>query len=65
MLSEEIRQTALYDFNDIVAAVGGSLGMFIGFSCFQCGKGVLDWVFQLCSLARTNKKAANNMVLHC
>ncbi len=28
---------ALYDFGTIVGAVGGSLGLFLGFSCFQCG----------------------------
>ncbi len=32
MLLEEY---LVYDFNDIVAAVGGSLGLFLGFSCLQ------------------------------
>ena len=30
----------LYDLNSIVSAVGGSLGLFLGFSCFQ----VAMWV---------------------
>lgn len=33
-----LEQYVLYDFNTIVAAVGGSLGLFIGFSCFEMCK---------------------------
>ena len=29
------REHQLYDFNTILAAVGGSMGMFLGFSCLQ------------------------------
>ncbi len=32
MVSEEYK---LFDFGAIVAAVGGSLGLFLGFSCWQ------------------------------
>ena len=31
-VSEEV---LLYDFNALVAAVGGSLGLFLGFSCYS------------------------------
>ena len=27
----------LYDFNSIVGIVGGSMGLFLGFSCYQFG----------------------------
>ena len=32
LVTEEV---LLYDLNSIVSAVGGSLGLFLGFSCFQ------------------------------
>ena len=32
----------LYDFNAIVASVGGSLGLFLGFSCYDYGKRLID-----------------------
>ncbi len=32
----------LYDFGTIVGAVGGSLGLFLGFSCFECGRWLID-----------------------
>ena len=35
---EEVK---IYDFSTILAAVGGSLGLFLGFSCFQCGKALI------------------------
>ena len=28
-------ETFVYDFSGIVASVGGSLGLFLGFSCLQ------------------------------
>jgi len=30
----ESREVAIYDFNSILSSVGGSLGLFLGFSCF-------------------------------
>lgn len=30
-----VEEYRLFDFNAIVAAVGGSLGLFLGFSCWQ------------------------------
>ena len=38
------KETLLYDFNAIVAAVGGSLGLFLGFSCYEQGKKLIDLV---------------------
>ena len=32
----------LYDFAAIVSAVGGNLGLFLGFSCYSIGKSLLD-----------------------
>jgi len=34
------RVVKLYDFNSIVASVGGSLGLFLGFSCL----GLAGWI---------------------
>ena len=39
----------LYDFGTIVAAVGGSMGLFLGFSCFQCGRRTIKCLFESCS----------------
>ncbi len=38
------RQLVLYDLSTIVAAVGGSMGMFLGFSCLQFFRQCLDWI---------------------
>ena len=32
----------LYDFPAIVSAVGGNLGLFLGFSCYSTGKSLMD-----------------------
>jgi hypothetical protein len=32
----------IYDSNTILAAVGGSLGLFLGFSCYHVVKGAVD-----------------------
>lgn len=32
----------IFDFSAIIVAVGGSLGLFLGFSFFQCGSLMLD-----------------------
>ena len=34
---ETEEEILIYDFSEIVAGVGGSLGLFLGFSCFQVG----------------------------
>ncbi len=38
----------LYDLNTIVAAVGGSLGLFLGFSCWHCMVLVVDRWTKFC-----------------
>ncbi len=38
----------LVDFGTIVAAVGGSLGLFLGFSCYQCWRKIFNSLFDLC-----------------
>ena len=35
----------LYDFAAIVAAVGGSLGLFLGFSCLDSVLIFINWIF--------------------
>lgn len=32
----------LFGFSDILVAFGGSLGLFLGFSCFQCGTTIIE-----------------------
>jgi len=41
---EESREVLLYDLNSIVSAVGGSLGLFLGFSCFGTAVDLLTWL---------------------
>ena len=41
IVTEEV---LLYDLNSIVSAVGGSLGLFLGFSCFQGAMWIVDIV---------------------
>ncbi len=41
---ETSREVILYDGNTIVAAVGGSLGLFLGFSCLEFVTCLFDWV---------------------
>ncbi len=38
-MNEEFR---VFDFNDIVAAVGGLLGLFLDFSGWSCSKFILE-----------------------
>ena len=39
---ETEEQILIYDFSAIVAAVGGSLGLFLGFSCLQALDPIID-----------------------
>ena len=39
---ETEEQILIYDFTAIIAGVGGSLGLFLGFSCLQAVEPVLD-----------------------
>ena len=36
-------EVPLFDVNAIIASVGGSLGLFLGFSCRGCLNEVLEW----------------------
>ena len=36
------KETEIYDLNAVVASVGGSLGLFLGFSCYEFGKRLID-----------------------
>ena len=38
------KEADVYDFNTVVASVGGSLGLFLGFSCYEHGKKLIDLV---------------------
>ncbi len=42
---ERKRQQKLYDVGTIVASVGGSLGLFLGFSCLGAGRATIDRIF--------------------
>ena len=42
MVEETEDQLLIYDFNAIVASVGGSLGLFLGFSCWDFIDPVID-----------------------
>ena len=39
-----VEEYVLVDFFDILAAVGGSMGLFLGFSFFDFGVGIKDWM---------------------
>ena len=41
---EIVEEYVLFDFNAIVAAVGGSMGLFLGFSFLDCGFAVVKFV---------------------
>ena len=43
---EESSEVLIYDFPNIVAAVGGSLGLFLGISCMDFGKLLREWIFE-------------------
>ncbi len=33
-----MEEIVLYDLNGLVSAIGGSLGLFLGFSCYEVAK---------------------------
>ena len=39
---ESTTEYYLYDFPAIVSAVGGNMGLFLGFSCYSTGKSLMD-----------------------
>ena len=52
---ETRHEHVLYDLNSIIASIGGSMGLFLGFSCYQFIVWLVDKVEEL--LVRVNKKA--------
>ncbi len=42
------KQVVLYDFNTIVAGIGGSLGLFLGFSFLDLGLKIVSWADSRC-----------------
>ena len=36
-----LEEYLVFDFSSILVAIGGSLGLFLGFSFFQCGSEIL------------------------
>ncbi len=51
-----LEEYLVYDFNDIVSSVGGSLGLFLGFSCLE----VCRVASRMMSQKRATKKSARN-----
>ena len=37
----------LYDLNSIIGSIGGSLGLFAGFSFLQCSRDFVKFIFPL------------------
>ena len=37
----------IYTSKDLVAWIGGALGVFVGYSMFDFSKQIIDWVFQI------------------
>ena len=37
----------MYDLNTIIGSIGGSLGLFMGFSFLQCSRDLVKFVFPL------------------
>ena len=37
----------MYDLNSIIGSIGGSLGLFVGFSFLQCSRDFVKFVFPL------------------
>ena len=55
----------VYDLNAVVASVGGSLGLFLGFSCYEYGKRLIDSIPNGCFQLRRNlsKTSTNKEVV--
>ena len=50
----------IYDFNAVVASVGGSLGLFLGFSCYEYGKSLIDKIPNDLLLPKTNSATTSD-----
>jgi hypothetical protein len=44
MLVEEVSEGLVYDEVNFIAAVGGNLGLLLGFSCFSLLEKLLDFI---------------------
>ena len=50
-LSMEMKTEKLvYDFGNALVAVGGSMGLFLGFSCLSIAWTVLEFVYKKCNI---------------
>ncbi len=45
----------IYDFSNILAALGGALGLFVGFSFYDCGSLIVDWLAKKSSRMRLHE----------
>lgn len=48
LVQQEVR---MYDINTIIGSIGGSLGLFIGFSFLQCSKECMNMTKKLFGMA--------------
>ena len=57
-----LEEYLIFDFSSILVAVGGSLGLFLGFSFFQCGSAVMHefmtHLMKLSPISRVKNPAA-------
>ena len=49
----------LFDFNAIVSSVGGSLGLFIGFSFLQCAMSTFGLIEKTCQKCKGDISSGN------
>ena len=59
------KETEVYDLDTLVASVGGSLGLFLGFSFYEYGRRLIDYLpigwFQMrLSLSKTCTEEIDN-----
>ena len=63
-----LEEYLVFDFTSILVAIGGSLGLFLGFSFFQCATGLcsntMDFARKLLEKKRCNKNQPQ-AVLQC
>ena len=63
-----LEEYLVFDFTSILVAIGGSLGLFLGFSFFQCATGLcsnaMDFTRRLFEKKHRNENQPQ-AVLHC
>ncbi len=47
-LVKEAQEYALMDWSDLLSALGGTLGLFLGLSIYTMGRGAMDTVAECC-----------------